>query len=175
MSSLKVFKSTRSHPALLLNTSPRHFSQETIAFQCLAACSVWQGNIRRSSDKYGAESQAIKSHVTAMCWSTILKRSANVRRYDWLDRNVQETLCTEVSSGLKKKEVNISKKRKNYLLNISLLLFDKSCNTRNNPMCHLFKQLISNNSLMFNCNVNCYQWQRCLLFVVTTFKAKKSA
>lgn len=67
MCSLKVFKSTRSHPALLLNTSPRHFSQETIAFQCLAACSVWQGNIRRSSDKYGAESQAIKSHVTAMC------------------------------------------------------------------------------------------------------------
>lgn len=112
MSSLKVFKSTRSHPTLLLNTSPRHFSQETIAFRCLAACSVWRRNIRRSSDKYRAESQAIKPHVTAMCWSTILKRSANVCRYDWLDRNVQETLCTWVSSGLKKKSQYFKKEKK---------------------------------------------------------------
>ncbi len=33
MSPLKVFKSTCSHPTQLLNTSLRHFSQETIEFQ----------------------------------------------------------------------------------------------------------------------------------------------
>lgn len=51
MSPPKAFKSTCSHPTQPLNTSPRHFPQETIEFQSLAARSMWQGNTRHSSEK----------------------------------------------------------------------------------------------------------------------------
>lgn len=60
MSPLKAFKSTCSHPTHLLNTSLRHFSQETMEFQCVAVCSVWQGGTGSSSEKSSEESHAIQ-------------------------------------------------------------------------------------------------------------------
>lgn len=86
MSPLKVFKSTCSHPTHLLNTSLRHFSQETMGNQGLAVRSVWQSSAGSGREKRTEEPRTIRvAHTTVTSRRMMCRNTTALARKIWKD------------------------------------------------------------------------------------------